>query len=105
MSAVWVTGTKSLNVSYGSLGRAKGLIVKLGAMINMVCPSAGARATISAPMAVFAFAAYLFDHYGSNPRFADSLGSVAFRIGAPTATGELGVLNQYDFAMRALGGQ
>ena len=49
-----VTPAKSLNVSYGSLERAKGLIVKLGAMINMVCPSAGARATISAPMAVFA---------------------------------------------------
>jgi len=65
----------------------------------------GKGADFYAPMAVFAFAAYLFAHYGSNPRFADSLGSVAFRIGAPTATGELGVLNQYDFAMRALGGQ
>ncbi len=49
-----VTPAKSLNVSYGNFERANGLIVKLGAISSNVCPSAGARATISAPIAVLA---------------------------------------------------
>lgn len=57
-----------------------------------------------APMAVFAFASYLVDHYGANAQFADALCNVAAGIGEPTAIGELGVLNQHEYALRALGG-
>ena len=47
-----VTPVKSLSVSYESFERTKGLIVKLGAIRSTVWPSAGARATSSAPITV-----------------------------------------------------
>ncbi len=53
-----------------------------------------------APMAVFAFAAYLYDRYGANPSFAGALRNVAEGIGGHTLSGQLGIINQHDIALR-----
>ncbi len=53
-----------------------------------------------APMAVFAFAAYLYDRYGASPSFAGALRNVAEGIGSHTLSGQLGIINQHDIALR-----
>ncbi|MCX6391363.1 MAG: hypothetical protein NTX95_02525 [Actinobacteria bacterium] len=55
-----------------------------------------------APMAVFAFAAHLFDRHGEDQTFTTALRQVASGVGSATVTDQLGIINQHDVAMAAL---